>query len=335
MKWYAEHKRDLPWRRTRDPYQIWVSEIMLQQTQVPRVLAFYKRFLAKFPNVRVLANASWPQVLEAVRGLGYYRRFRNMPAVAKTVVKNFGAKFPANYASLRTLPGIGDYTANAILAFAFRKDVPVIDTNVRRVFTHYCGPLSEKALREKTLKFCPPGRARDFFQAVMDYARSELESVQNDRRVGNRKGNPRWSFLHTATRNGDANSAIRVAAAVIHRKGKILVQRRQKGRHLAGFWEFPGGKIEQGEDARGCLKREIKEELGIEVSVRPHFFKLEHAYSDRRVSLSFHRCQILLGTPRAREGQTFQWVQARKLAYFKMAPADRPVLEKLLAAHHE
>lgn len=315
LRWYAKHKRDLPWRRTKDPYRIWVSEVMLQQTQALRVVDFYSAFVEKFPTVQRLARALWPQVLSAVRGMGYYGRFRNMRKTAKIVVKDFGEKFPADYGALRKLPGVGDYTANAILAFAFGKDAAAVDTNVRRVLQHFYGKKNLEALKKLAMKLCPKNRARDFFQAIMDYAplikRASPLRIQSKRKP----------LAKT--------SGVRVAAGIIHQKGKILIQQRKNTQHLAGFWEFPGGKIEPNEDARHCLKREIREELGIEVAVRPAFLKLQHAYPDRRVHLSFHRCSVLLGKAKSREGQKFVWVSPHELPQYRLAPADQPAVERL------
>lgn len=315
LRWYAKNKRDLPWRYTKDPYQIWVSEIMLQQTQALRVVDFYEAFAEKFPTVQRLARATWPQVLSMVRGMGYYGRFRNMQKTAKIVAKDFDGKFPAHYDALRKLPGIGDYTANAILAFAFGKDAAAVDTNVRRVLQHFYGKKNPEALKKLALKLCPKNRARDFFQALMDYAPliSRLR--------------PRFGQIKQKSRT--KTSAIRVTAGIIHQNGKILIQQRQSTKHLAGFWEFPGGKIEPNEDARRCLKREIKEELGLEVAVRPAFLKLLHDYPDRRVHLSFHRCSVLLGKAKSREGQKFAWVFPHELPQYRLAPADQPVVVRL------
>lgn len=321
LKWYAASKRSLPWRKTGDPYQIWVSEVMLQQTQVKRVVEFYEKFLEKFPRVQDLARARWVSVLLVVRGMGYYGRFRNMQRTAQIITKNFKGKFPKTYEALRTLPGIGDYTANAILAFAHNLHVPVIDTNVRRILTEWKNKAQHRSrdLQSFALKICPPDRARDFFQALMDYA-----STWPDRRA---KVKRKEKMLQKNT--------LRAAAGIIRQNGKILIQKRKKGTHLAGFWEFPGGKIEPGETPRACLKREIKEELGIEVSVRPAFFQTPHRYPEKSVFLSFHRCQILLGRAKAREKQTFRWVLPQNLKKIKMAPADVPVLKLLWPSLHK
>lgn len=318
LSWYQKNKRDFPWRKTSDPYQIWVSEIMLQQTQAARVVDFYNAFLEKFPHVESLSKATWEDVLNIVRGMGYYRRFQNMQKTAELIVRKHGGKFPDTYELLRTLPGIGEYTANAILAFAFEQDVAVIDTNVRRLLSPLAKTHDPKKLSVYARKICPKGRAKDFFQALMDYASAFPARVTPKKR-------------NTAASTGAQRKlpALRVAAGIIHRGRKILIQQRTKAGPLKGFWEFPGGKLEVGEDARACLKREVKEELDIEVSVRPAFHKVRHVYPGRVIEISFHRCQILLGTPKAMEKQRFTWITPQEFKNYRMVPADGPVISML------
>src|SRR5689334_14267395 len=172
LRWYARHGRDLPWRRTRDPYAILVSEIMLQQTQVRRVLDYYPRFLARYPTVADLAAAAVPAVRESWDGLGYYRRAVNLQRAAREVAERHGGRFPADVATLRQLPGIGRYTAGAVASFAFGQDAPILDTNAARVLGRVFGSRRRRggtarlwAVAEATL---PPGRAYAFNQAIMD-----------------------------------------------------------------------------------------------------------------------------------------------------------------------
>ncbi len=172
MRWYARHGRDLPWRRTRDPYAILVSETMLQQTQVARVLDYYPRFLARYPTVEDLAAASPSAVRETWEGLGYYRRAVNLRRSARLVAERHGGRFPADLAALQRLPGIGRYTAGAVATFAFGQDAPILDTNAARVLARVFGGGRRRgrtrrlwALAEATI---PPGRGYDFNQAIMD-----------------------------------------------------------------------------------------------------------------------------------------------------------------------
>ncbi len=172
LAWYRRHGRDLPWRRTRDPYAILVSEIMLQQTQVRRVLEYYPRFLARYPTVADLAAASEPAVRDSWDGLGYYRRASNLRRAAQLVAERYGGRFPAEVATLQQLPGIGRYTAGAVATFAFGQDAPILDTNAARVLARVFGHGRRRgrtrrlwALASATI---PRGRGYDFNQAIMD-----------------------------------------------------------------------------------------------------------------------------------------------------------------------
>ncbi len=176
LAWYAKHKRDLPWRRdTHDPYRVWISEIMLQQTQVATVIPYYKRFLARFPNVRALANAKLDDVLKAWEGAGYYARARNLHLAAREIVARFGGQLPSTVDELLTLPGIGRYTAGAIASIAFKRDAPVVDGNVTRVlcrcFNIQHDPKSaatQKELWHLAEILLPRGCAADFNQGLME-----------------------------------------------------------------------------------------------------------------------------------------------------------------------
>ncbi len=173
LRWYARHGRDLPWRRTRDPYAVFVSEIMLQQTQVSRVLDYYPRFLARYPTVEDLAAAPAPAVRESWAGLGYYRRAENLRRAATLVAERHGGRFPDDVAGLRQLPGVGRYTAGAVATFAFGHDAPILDTNAARVLARVFGRARQRrrdgarlwALAEAVI---PRGRGYDFNQAIMD-----------------------------------------------------------------------------------------------------------------------------------------------------------------------
>jgi A/G-specific adenine glycosylase len=176
LAWYARHGRDLPWRRTREPYRVLVSEIMLQQTQVDRVIPKYHQFLARYPTLEDLARARARDVTETWRPLGYYRRARSLHGIARETVARYAGRLPDDGAALQRLSGIGRYTAGAILAFAHSKDAALVDTNVRRVLGRvFLGPRRVKRLRgEKAIwdlaeSLIPAGRAYDYNQALMDF----------------------------------------------------------------------------------------------------------------------------------------------------------------------
>jgi A/G-specific adenine glycosylase len=175
IRWYEAVKRDLPWRRTGDPYAVWISEIMLQQTRVEAVISYYRRFLQAFPDVRALAAASEDTVLKAWEGLGYYSRARNLHKAARTVSQTIGGVFPGSFAEIRKLPGIGDYTAGAIASIAFGEPVPAVDGNVKRVTSRLFGirenvnqPAVLRMMRDRLTEAIPSGQASPFNQALME-----------------------------------------------------------------------------------------------------------------------------------------------------------------------
>ncbi len=175
LAWYAKAGRDLPWRRSRDPYRVWLAEIMLQQTGVTTVIPYYARFLDRFPHVGALAEAALDEVIALWAGLGYYSRARNLHATAQHVMTEHGGAFPADLAALTALPGIGRSTAGAILSIAFDRKAPILDGNVRRVLARLFAlreeprrPAAEKQLWAWAEALTPPERPHDYAQAIMD-----------------------------------------------------------------------------------------------------------------------------------------------------------------------
>jgi A/G-specific adenine glycosylase len=175
IRWFAQHGRDLPWRRTQDPYAILIAEVMLQQTQVERVREYYARFLTTFPTVHILAEATLEQILACWQGLGYYNRARHLHQTAQELVKRYGGIFPSTLEELAQLPGVGRYTAGAILSFAFHQDAPILDTNVKRLLTrifvrreHRQPGRMEKRLWRLAQDVIPRGKAWIINQAMMD-----------------------------------------------------------------------------------------------------------------------------------------------------------------------
>ena len=186
FSWWKFNKRDLPWRRTRDPYRILVSEVMLQQTQVSRVLPKYEEFLYFFPDVYTLARASPANILRVWKGMGYNRRALYLKKAAETVVKRYGGEFPDDEAKLITLPGVGIYTARALLVFAFGQDVAAVDTNIRQIITHvFFRDVAQKpsVIQEVADRLVPAGEAWEWHQALMDYGALELPKLKVHKRT--------------------------------------------------------------------------------------------------------------------------------------------------------
>ncbi len=343
LGWYQDYGRKLPWRETIDPYKIWISEIMLQQTQVNRVKEyFYPNFLKRFPTIQDLAKATWEDVFPCWKGLGYYRRGKNILKAAQIIVQKHDGQFPLNATELQQLPGIGQYTARAILAFAFDKKVPAIDTNITKIIQILWSREKVETMAQTLVYASPSGR--DWNNAMMDLA----TALRNGDDIKGELGQffpPQIASKFIPTRNIKRTSlnqkskkksgkskkhTIEVGIACIHRNGKYLIQSRPKGKSFEGKWEFPGGKREKGEDFRACVKREILEELGIEVSVRPHFFEEEHEFEKVHLRLRFHRCQIQKGEPQPLEKQKLDWVSPVDFGKVNFLEANEKVLERLM-----
>ncbi len=183
---YKKNKRDFPWRQTTDPYNILVSEIMLQQTQAPRVIAYYNAWIKKFPNVKKLAKATFSQIYPYWQGLGYNRRALALQKLAQEVVKNHSGKLPEDFGQLQQLPGIGPYTARAVSIFSFNRPITCLETNIRRVFIHHFFPEAEVVSDEEILPLLelalPAKRSREWHWALMDYGAFLKSSVPNPNR---------------------------------------------------------------------------------------------------------------------------------------------------------
>lgn len=302
LKWYTAHRRDLPWRRTSDPYAVWISEVMLQQTTVNAVIPYYERWLRLFPDVEALARSPLQRVLRAWQGLGYYARARNLHRAAKKIVKRFEGRLPGDAAALRTLPGFGPYTTAAVLSIAFGKPLPVIEANVRRVMMRLLGIRGKaetgrdqwiRPALEGLISRRAPGR---FNQAMMELGalvcrpRSPLcpacpvQGKCRAFRLGIQEVVPTPKRISTT--KGEA------VVAVIRDRGKVLIQQRPPTGLLAGLWEFPGGKREPGETLRAALAREMREELGAEpVEARP-LLTVEHSFTRFVITLHAYECRL-------------------------------------------
>jgi A/G-specific adenine glycosylase len=241
LRWFDEHKRDLPWRRDRDPYRIWLSEIMLQQTRVAAVQAHYVKFLERFPTVQKLAAAREASVLAAWSGLGYYRRARMMHKAAKIVVREFAGRFPRTSTKLQELPGIGRYTAAAVASIAFGEPVAVVDGNVERVLQRLCGErLEQSILWRRAQEYLDQKRPGDFNQAMM-----ELGATVCLPREPKCLLCPIGEWCSTrgevpATRRGVRQKKREICYAVDYRNGSVFLVQRPSSAHLMpGMWELP------------------------------------------------------------------------------------------------
>lgn len=341
LAWYDAGHRDLPWRRTRDPYRIWVSEVMLQQTQVDTVIPYYERFLDRFPTVAALAAASDEDVLKVWEGLGYYARARHLHTAARSVAAA-GGTFPDRFEALAALPGVGRSTAGAVASIAAGAPHPVLDGNVRRVLCRLFAvgrdprtPPVERRLWRLAALLLDPERPGDYNQALMELG----ATVCTPR--GPRCGDCPVAALCRARARGLAEDLPihsrrpplphhEVAVGVIRRDdGAVLIARRPAEGLLGGLWEFPGGKREEGESLEDCLRREVREELGIEVEVGERFATVRHAYTHFKVTLHAFHCRHRSGEPRALGCTAWRWVAPAELDAYPMPAANRKLLESL------
>jgi A/G-specific adenine glycosylase len=342
--WYGEQARDLPWRRTRDPYAIWLSEVMLQQTQVATVLPYYERWMRALPEVAALAAAQSEQLLQLWEGLGYYSRALNMHRAARRVVEELGGELPRSAAGLRELPGVGAYTAAAVASIAFDEPAAVVDGNVRRVLARLVAleqdvraapwPAALQALADRLLS---KASASTHNQAMMELGalvctprapRCDGCPLAGSCR-GRRSGTPERFPAPPARRAVPHQD---VAIGIVLRDGRCLIDRRPEGALLGGLWEFPGGKLEEGETAEQALRRELREELGLEVAVLRALPAVDHAYSHLRVTLHPFLCRFRRwqgGNTRAAEDDSVRWVVPEALAGHAMPRANRKVLALL------
>jgi A/G-specific adenine glycosylase len=295
LHWYDRARRDLPWRGARDPYAIWVAETMLQQTQVKTVLPYYRRFLAALPSVVALDAARREKVLALWSGLGYYRRALNLKKAARKIVRRHGGKVPRDFRALRELPGIGDYTAGALMSIAFGARYAALDGNARRVLARLYGTSDEQAVRDTAARLVPAARPGDFNQALMDLGATLCLPR-----------NPECTSCPATpccvTRSSRVLGAKRAAAkrprnvdwplGVIENKGRILLRRRSKDAGiLPGLWEIPGGERKPGEALRSSLLRQLAPVDARLASPAP-LGVIRHTITDRNIRAPVYRCTL-------------------------------------------
>lgn len=348
LDWFAAHKRPLPWRETHDPYHVWISEIMLQQTQMERGVAYFERWMDRFPDIATLAEASEDSVLKAWEGLGYYSRVRNLHRAAHRIQAEHGGRVPTDIADLRGLPGIGPYTAAAIASIAHGQDVPVVDANVERVMSRLFDisePVksrsAQKIIRRECERLLPRGQARAFNQALMEFGGlvctprapacigCPIASWCRAARLGVQEERP-------VTPKSPAPIYISMATGVLTHEGRLFVQRRNPDDVWGNLWEFPGGVVEHGESPAATVIREYQEETGLRVGRPETIDAFKHSYTRYRVTM--HAFFVTLESDpdmvilsAAQEYRWIGWSEVKKLAF----PAGhRKLIGALDADHH-
>lgn len=352
LAWWDSGHADLPWRATRDPYAIWVAEVMLQQTQIQTVIPYYERWLARFPTVRDLAAASLDEVLKLWEGLGYYSRARHLHAAAQMVMEMYNGRIPETAVALQTLKGIGRYTAGAIASIAFNEAVPVVDGNVIRVFSRLFDisddvtqPATRKRLWEQAAALVPTKRPGAYNQALMELGQQiclpakplcllcPLAAVCLARQRGTQLERPvRPPAKRTPHYDVVAGIIWQAGTAVPAEPGrKFLIAQRPLDGLLGGLWEFPGGKQESGESLEAALRREIREELGMEIEVGPFLTQVRHAYTHFRITLHAFHAVHRRGAPQHLGVADHAWVTQAELEHYAFAVTDRKIIAALRA----
>lgn len=337
LEWFRKHGRDLPWRGRMDTYSIWISEVMLQQTRVETVIPYFERWMDRFPRLEVLAEATRDEVLTIWEGLGYYRRAHNLHRTAQILVVGREGKFPEEPQELQKLPGIGPYTAAAISAFAFNRDVLALDGNQQRVLSRWVDLKVDPKAKEgerifigRGLELMPTGQGSAFNQALMDLgamictprspkcSRCPLKKaclgyargVQEERPVRS----PRSPIPHRTQ-----------TSAVLRRDETVLLARRSEGELLGGLWEFPSSEIEADENLDSGLVRGIEQDLGIEIEIKKPLIKLDHAYTHFKVTVHVFECDRVRGHPVARNHAEVRWARISELGLLPMGVVARRI----------
>lgn len=348
LPWFEREQRRLPWRGRRTPYRVWVSELMLQQTRVDQVLPYYRRFLRLFPSLRALARAPRSRVLKAWEGLGYYRRAHALHEAARRVAREHGGRLPRGFDALKTLPGVGDYTAAAIASLCWNEPVAVVDGNVIRVLarlTAWGGEAHSAAARgvwrALARDLMPKDRAGAFNEALMELGAIVCAPRKPDcpacplQRVCNAFAEGRPASYPLPKKRKALPHRIVGAGVVTDDRGRVLVARRPDKAMLAGLWEFPGGGVEEGETVPQCIRRELKEELGIDVRVGARVTVVRHAFSHFTMDLHAHRARLVRGQPRPIQCAACRWVRPDRLDRLAFCGADREIVRLLQSENRE
>jgi A/G-specific adenine glycosylase len=337
LDWYEKGRRDLPWRRTRDPYAVWVSEMMLQQTQVKTVLDYYERWMRRFPTVDALARAKEADVLHAWQGLGYYSRARNLWRGARAVLEDHGGRVPSDVDTLRSLPGIGPYSAGAIASIAHGVRTPLVDGNVVRVLCRLFGlrgdptraPLKSD-LWELAASLVPGEAPGDFNQGLMELGATVCtpRAPACDRCplrapcTANRDG---MALELPESPKRAATVPVARAAAIVTSGGRVLVvQVPEDAARWAGMWQFPNTDVDHGETAEAAARRAVREAVALDPGRGTPALTVRHSVTRYRITLDAFDYQTKKPVGRKRDA-TFAWKTPSDLDALAMPAAHRRI----------
>lgn len=343
-RWFGTHQRDMPWRETPSPYRTWVSEMMLQQTQVDTVIPYFGRFIERFPNVEALAAAPQDDVLKQWEGLGYYSRARNLHKAAQQVVSVHAGLLPTTYLDLQTLPGIGPYAAAAIASIAYEVPVPVVDGNVLRVFARFWGletdirlPRIRQAIFDRLMPVIATQMPSVFNQAIMELGalvctpkkpQCERCPIQSDCVA--------YATDQTETLPVKAKAKpvphYVIGVGLIRYQGQVLIAKRKESGMLGGLWELPGGKQTADESIESTVAREILEETGLTVTVVKPLCVIKHAYTHFKITMHTYLCEAPHDRAVANSSTEVRWVYPNDLEKYAFPTATYKVFGAIFSS---
>lgn len=334
--WFAREKRDLPWRGMRDPYAIWISEVMLQQTQVKTVSTYFTRFLRRFPDVNHLARADLQEVLKQWEGLGYYTRARNLHQSAAIIANQMGGRIPEDWNVFRGLPGVGDYIAAAVMSIAFGKPFAVVDGNVKRVLSRLFGmddPVNQAASKknfqhtaDELLDRNHPG---DHNQALMELGalictprnpQCRRCPINHNCRALKEDSVDRYPRRVPRVRTPQQHLVV----CLVRKNGRFLIVKRPAEGLLGGMWELPGGPLRPDEESAAACSRLMGQTVGLKITGSESIAVVRHAYSHFRIIMEVFVCDWLQGRVRCHGPADFQWIEPNQIGHF---PIHRAVLK--------
>ena len=346
LNWFDKNQRALPWRRTYEPYQVWISEIMLQQTQMDRVTVFFTRWMNVFPDIATLAAASEDQVLKCWEGLGYYSRARNIIKTARLLMKHNQGKIPSSRKELLQLPGIGPYTAGAIASISFNRDVPLVDANIERIFARLfnidliSGSQEAKRINwQKAEAILPRKEARNFNQGLMELGALICRPKKPDCTLCPLAPHClalKYDLIpeRPVPKKSTQIIPIEMATGVLIHNGQLFIQQRLEDDVWGSLWEFPGGRLELGESPEQTVVREFFEETEFRVEVESKITTTIHHFTRYKVTL---HCFLVTLTqqesdPVLHAAQDFNWIAAADLANHAFPAGHRKLISHMEAS---
>jgi A/G-specific adenine glycosylase len=341
LRWFAGHQRDLPWRRDRDPYRIWISEVMLQQTQVVTVIPYFERFLQTFPTIAALAAAAEQDVLRLWAGLGYYRRARDLHRSAQILAKEHDGQFPTDPVLVRRLPGFGLYTCNAVLSQAFDQRLPILEANSQRVLSRLFGrrddPRAGPARRwlwQAAERILPKHRAGEFNQALMELGalvctpvaprcgECPLASMCEAKRLGLQEQIP-------ARTPPPATIRVREAAVVVRRGEQVLLVQRPESGRWATMWEFPHVELKEDETHEAAAERCLRELVGVGAEVGGEIMTIQHGVTRYAITMVCLEARYLEGEFRSAFYSRGVWLTLAELSAYPVSAPQRRLIREL------